>query len=269
MRALPYILTICILSYTLQCSGQNKSKGAWLQAIAANAINKPGVGSYFSHTKPGFALYYSAAGGENVPYLVYVPEGYNPSMPTPVVVFLHGAILAGENYQHEDPSIAEEPVFAAGKAHNVLVVFPFGKSGFVWPSQQAANNNIINIVKQVKERYNVNSKKVFLGGISMGGAGTYWFINNRAEDFSGFFTFSAIPHDLDLSKITNERPLYSMYAKDDPGCPYSAVASYYEANKHKTSAWHLSTVETGGHRFIYTARGKQHVSAVIGKLLKQ
>ncbi len=269
MRILTYLLTACIFITTFQCSGQNKSKTEWLQSIAANAINRPGAGSYFSHTKPGFALYYSAAGGENVPYLVYVPENYDPAVATPVVVFLHGAILARENYQHEDPSIADEPVFAAGKAHNALVVFPFGKSGFAWPSQQAANDNIINILNQVKARYNVNSKKVFLGGISMGGAGTYWFINNKADNFSGFFTFSALPDDLDFSKITKERPLYSMFAKDDRSWPYFEVTTYYEAHKRETNAWYISTVETGGHRFIYTPEGKQHVSAVIGKLMKR
>jgi predicted peptidase len=268
MRILTYLLTACILIATFQCSGQNKSKAAWLQSITANAINKPTAANSFLPAKPGLALYYSAAGGENVPYLVYVPEGYNPSTPTPVVVFLHGAILARENYQHEDPAIADEPVFTAGKANKAIVVFPFGRSGFTWPSQQAANNNVISMLKQVKERYNVNNNKVYLGGISMGGAGTYWFINNRADNFSGFFTFSAIPHDLDLSKITKDRPLYSMYAKDDAGCPYSEVSGYYEANKNKAASWHITTVETGGHRFIYAPDGKQHVSAVIGKLLK-
>lgn len=228
--------------------------------------NKPGA---FMLARPGFALYYSDAGGEKVPYLVYVPRNYDPAKAMPVVVFLHGAILARDNYYHHtDPSVADEPVFSVGDMYNTLVVFPFGKAGFAWPAQEAANENILKMIEQVKERYNVNSRKVILGGISMGGSGTYWFINNKADQFAGFYTFSGMPQELNLTRITKERPLYTMNSKDDPGCPYSEIYSFYQEHKNETKDWHLESVETGGHRFIYNPGGQKYVQQIIGALLK-
>jgi predicted peptidase len=267
MRFISLLFAVCFTISSSPSLAQKKNDGsAWMQTISSNIVMSPNKPGTFAMARQGFALYYSDAGNEKVPYLVYVPKGYDPTKATPVVVFLHGAILARDNYYHHtDPSIANEPVFSVGDAYNTLVVFPFAKSGFAWPAQEAANENVLKMIEQVKERYNVNSRKIVLGGISMGGSGTYWFINNKAENFAGFFTFSAIPHDLDFSKVKT-RPLYSLYAKDDPGCPNNELTEY--RNQHKVDGWYVSVVETGGHRFIYNPGGEQYVRSIVGMFLK-
>ncbi|MFI5196953.1 MAG: hypothetical protein ACHQD8_07665, partial [Chitinophagales bacterium] len=135
-------------------SGQSKVSGltsdAWLKMITANAISKKG-----QPVRTGYALYFSQVGNINVPYLVYVPASYNPARATSVVVFLHGAILARDSFHHKDPAIADEPIFSTGDTFNTIVVFPFSKSDFAWPGQQAACENIITILGQVGQHYNI------------------------------------------------------------------------------------------------------------------
>jgi len=256
---------------TAQHSDAVRSKD-WLGKINANAINKPTRPNAFMAAHPGYALYFTKVGEMSVPYLVYVPKNYSPSNSCPMVVFLHGAILAKEDFQYKDPAIADEPIFSIGDTYNTIVVFPFGKSGFMWPAQLAAKENILEIVKDVQARYNIDKRKIFLGGISMGGISTFWFISNKPDVFAGFYAFSAMPRLSDgavkFSNITKDKPLYSMNAKDDPGFSFNEVREIYEQHKQEAPGWHFGSVETGGHRFIYANGGKEIVKGLLGNLLK-
>jgi predicted peptidase len=260
-------LSFMFLSVT--ASAQSKASGMesseWMKMITANAVSKKGQAVH-----PGYALYFSKVGDLNVPYLVYVPATYNPAHATSVVVFLHGAILARDNYfHHTDPAIADEPIFSIGDVYNTIVVFPFSKGDFAWPGQPAACENIITILGQVEEHYNVDRKRIYIGGISMGGIATFWFIDNKPDVFAGFYTFSAMPRAAHFSHITKDKPLYSMNAKDDQTFSYSEVSDLYEQHKAEAPGWHFNSVETGGHRFIYSDGGTKYVKSLLGNLLKK
>lgn len=259
-----------------QEAGRRNSK-EWLQLIAGNAVKRKSTPTSYPGAKPGYALYYirtdfMQAGEIEAPYIVRVPTSYDPAKPTPAVVFLHGAILARETFQHTDPAIADEPIFAIADTFNSIVIFPFGKSGFMWPNQQAADDNVLAIIADAEQHYNIDKRKLFLGGISMGGIATFWFVNHHPDLFAGFYTFSAMPRlaegPIQFSNITRERPLYSMNAMDDPGFSYNEVHELYEQHKKEAPGWYFSSVETGGHRFIYGANGKRYVKLLLGNLLK-
>lgn len=244
----------------------------WLKTIEGNALSpNEGAGSFLP-AKPGFALYFAKSGTIDEPYLVYVPKSYNPAKPVSMVVFLHGAILAMENFQYKDPSVADEPIFSIADPFNTIVVFPFGRSDFKWSGTSPAYENIIKIIGQTEANYNIDRKRVYIGGISMGGNATFWFVNNKAEIFAGFYTFSAMPRlregTIHFANITRDRPLYSMNAKDDAGFSFEEVKKLYEQHKSEAPGWSLDAVETGGHRFIYGDDGIKHVKALMGKLLK-
>ena len=253
------IFTAAIVLLSLITSAQSNEE--WLSTIKRNAADK----------KPGYALYFSQAGAISVPYLVYIPKSYNLAKAIPAVVFLHGAILAKDSFQYKDPSIANEPVFSIADACNTIIIFPFARQDFKWSGQEAAFENIIAIMKQVEQDYNVDKKRVYLGGISMGGNATFWFINNRPEMFAGFYTFSAMPRSttapIKFSNITKEKPLFSVNAKDDPVFPYTDVKATYELHKKEAPGWHFESVETGGHRFIYANGGSNYVKTIINNLL--
>ena len=161
------LFLVCLSSFAFaQSEHSAMSADAWQKLIRGNALNTSS--GAFQPPRSGFALYFSRAGNVSEPYLVYVPKSYNPLNSSPVVVFLHGAILAKDSFQYKDPSIANEPIFTIGETLNTIVVFPFARTDFKWSGQSPAFGNIISIVKQVERDYNVDKKKVFIGGISMG-----------------------------------------------------------------------------------------------------
>ncbi len=243
---------------------------AWVKNMEQNALPVRSGNASFQVAPQGFALYFSQANNIQEPYLVRVPKGYDPSRAMPVVVFLHGAILAKDSFQYKDPAIAAEPVFSAADTLNAIVVFPFARQDFKWVNQPAVFENIINIVQQVEATYNVDKKKIFIGGISMGGIATFWFINNKPDIFAGFYTFSAVlrtSDDIKFSNLTASKPLYSINAKDDPVFSYKEMEQTFQQHTNEAPGWHFSTVETGGHRFIYGKGGTHYVQSVIRELL--
>ncbi len=243
----------------------------WINTITHNAVAKHAPGA-FPAASPGCALYFTQAGNIRVPYLVYVPASYNPKHAMPAVVFLHGAILTKDSFQYKNPAIAYEPVFSVADTLNTIVIFPFARADFKWSGQSGAYENIITIINQVETNYNVDPRKIYLGGISMGGIATFWFINHKPAVFAGFYTFSALPRvddgEVIFSNLVQSKPLYSVNAKDDPVFKYTDMETVYEQHKNEAPGWHFTTIEKGGHRFIYGKDGRNHIRSVLGGLLK-
>ena len=106
----------------------------------------------------------------------------------------------------------------------------------------------------------------------MGGNATYWFINNKADAFAGFYTVSAMPRlangSIKFSILTKEKPLYSINAKDDIVFPFNEVKAEYEQHKSEAPGWHFATTETGGHRFIYNKDGAIYLRSLLAPLLQ-
>ena len=266
--------SLILLSFVVsaQSSKSKLTNDQWLKMITGNAIGKSDKPNTFLKPHPGYALYFAKAGSIDQPYLVYVPMAYDATRPHSVVVFLHGAILAKEEFQYKNVDNTDEPIFSLADAFNTIIIFPFARQDFKWLGQSPAFENIISIIKQVEQNYNVDKKKVYIGGISMGGNATYWYINNHPDMFAGFYTVSALPgaggFDVKFSNITSQKPLYSINAKDDPVFEYSDVAAAHEKHKNETTGWHFSTVESGGHRFIYGNGGEKYLKTLVGDLFQ-
>jgi poly(3-hydroxybutyrate) depolymerase len=249
---------------------RGQSEEQWTKLMQSRAVH-PSANGYYEGAKTGPALYFLQGGNEAMPYIVRVPRGYDSSKAYPVVVFLHGAILAVGEYQYGKKEIADEPIFNADPDMKALVVFPFAKSDYKWSGKSGAYEDVARIVGEVKQYYHTDEKRVYIGGISMGGIATFWFVNHHPELFAGFYTFSANPAYLSepvkWSNITTARPMYSVHAKDDQGFPYADVQQLYEQHRTDAPGWHFSTVDRGGHRFIYTDAGLVQVKKVLEQLL--
>lgn len=130
-----------------------------------------------------FMAYRSSFDGRLVPYRVYVPTSYTASKKYPLVVLLHGA--GGdetdfiEAYRGQWPKLAEE--------HGFILASVTGRGPLSGYSKESGGEqDVLDVMELVKQRYNVDPAKVYLGGHSMGGGGT-WRIGLEYQDkFAGF-----------------------------------------------------------------------------------
>ena len=128
--------------------------------------------------------------GEEVPYALFVPSGYDSSREWPLIVALHGL---GRPY---DWVMGYEGYLDMAERDGYITVTPKGYHPRAWygsrgdgiprgaaPEAEQGNlpdnlgelgeKDVMNVLEIVRDRYNIDESRIYLWGHSMGGAGTY------------------------------------------------------------------------------------------------
>jgi predicted peptidase len=247
-----------------------KKSEDWLKTIDANKISAKSK-KKFNKASGGFALYFTQVDTLKVPYLVFVPKNYNPKKPTKTIVYLHGGIVNADQFNFDNPELGTgEPIFSVGENLNAIVIYPVGKKDFGWVNQKAAFENVLTVIKNAQQAYNIDNKNIVLGGMSNGGTATFWFASQKDNIFKGFYTFSALPKleisAIDFTNLGQGKPIYSMQTKDDDVFKFDDVNAIYSAQKTVAKDWQMEVLENGGHGFIYQQNGKELMNNVFKKL---
>ena len=135
------------------------------------------------------------ADGAEVEYRVYVPTGYDGNRATPLVIALHG-LGSGTMYMMEYNNLVE-----LAENYGYIVATPLGFNERGWYGSRGAGNefnrrredpgpdnlgelselDVLNVLEIMREEYNVDERRIYLIGQSMGGAGT-WHIGMKYPD---------------------------------------------------------------------------------------
>jgi poly(3-hydroxybutyrate) depolymerase len=133
--------------------------------------------------------------GNNLPYQIMYPFGYEPTDAYPLVVFLHGA---GERGSNNTSQMAYGPsTFGTYKArlnYPAIVIFPQCPSDVMWsrrnkyqedgtwifefPVEENPNyvmEMVIELVHDLMEQEGVDDQRIYITGLSMGGIGVFEF----------------------------------------------------------------------------------------------
>ncbi len=176
-----------------------ESEGEWLQT-EAEAVRRDGLqlarGGDPIGERRGALLraYRSPLDGSLQRYALYVPPGYSPRYPLPLVVGLHGLsasprlclrqlfgqdLAPGETREDAERAPLELPKVPA------LVVCPggFGNTAFRFAGEQ----DVLATVAQVRSLYRVDPRRISVTGASMGGIATFAL----ATRFPGLFSSAA------------------------------------------------------------------------------
>ncbi len=251
---------------------QNKRVAEWIATINANKITEKKNEKLIT-PKSGFALYYTTVDTLQVPYLVYIPKNYKPLKPMQAIVYLHGGIVNTEKFNFDNPDLATgEPIFSVGDSFNSIIIYPFGKKDFGWVAQKKAFENVLTIVKNIQQLYNIDKKRIYIGGMSNGGTATFWFASQKPNVFKGFYAFSALPkleiENIHFNNIAQGKSFFSINSKEDDVFKYDDVFTIYKAHQTESKDWHFETLEKGNHGFIYDpSKGKEIMINLFRKLL--
>ena len=146
------------------------------------------------------------------PYVLYVPTTYDPTMPTKLVVYLHGA--GGGVGDCRDLSFRPGAFEEAAERHHAILLMPEGYAtgfyGAYSPKVDPENatdeerkimtlceDETMGTIRRVMQEYNIDSDNVFLFGNSMGGAGTFYLTRKYPRHFRACAPCGCL-HDVDL-----------------------------------------------------------------------
>jgi poly(3-hydroxybutyrate) depolymerase len=152
------------------------------EAIAATV--RSGGDPYAGRTGDFKRHYYLDAAQEIMPYRLFVPKAYIGTKAFPLIIPLHG--LGGtedvmfDGYGKRMTALAEE--------RGYIVAAPFGyrvDGGYGWgvgsppPDavlrrvQELSERDVMEVLRRVQQAYNIDGRRVYLMGHSMGGIGTW------------------------------------------------------------------------------------------------
>lgn len=146
-------------------------------------------------------------GNDTLPYRLLLPENYDASKKYPLVFFLHGAgergndnekqlvhgakLFLKEEVRRDYPAIVVFPQCPQNsfwsnvdfRMENGKRVFGFKAQGEPTIAMKLAQELLYSILRE----YPVNKKKVYAGGLSMGGMGTFEIVRRNPKLFAAAF----------------------------------------------------------------------------------
>lgn len=143
-----------------------------------------------------------------LPYRILLPNNYNPNIKYPLIIFLHGSGERGTDNElqlkHGASLFLKESV---RNKYPAVVVFPQCAPDESWSNYKASNINgnwaiefsskvdkikhqelLKGLIKKLKKEFNLNENRFYIGGLSMGGMGTFDAIKNNPKTFAAAFS---------------------------------------------------------------------------------
>jgi len=163
-------------------------------------------------------------------YLLHLPASYgqNPDQRWPVILFLHGYGESGNELNAVlknglPPITAQQPDFP------FIVIAPQCPWHTWWPELA---DSLDALLDQVTADYAVDSNRVYLTGLSMGGFGTWYLGSTRPQRFAaiapicgGGYWFHGFPQRVCALKDT---PVWVFHGAKDPVVPLASSEQLVE-----------------------------------------
>ena len=160
------------------------------------------TGILHDHNEPG------SRGG----FSLYVPEYYTPDRAWPLVMALHGGSGNGRGFLWS--------WLRDARSHGAILVAPTATGG-TWAlmGEDTDSPNLVRILELVRSRWNVDSSRLLLTGMSDGGTFCYVTALERASPFTHLAPVAATFHPLMAEMADAQRlrglPIYLVHGRLD------------------------------------------------------
>jgi predicted peptidase len=160
-------------------------------------------------------------------YLLYLPADYEKDKKKwPLIMFLHGAGERGDNLnlvkKHGPPKMIAE-----GKSFDFIVVSPQCPNDLWWPEQ---TDTLINLLDEIEKKYRVDTDRVYLTGLSMGGFGTWTLAEKYPQRFAAIAPICGGSEQYAASRL-KKVPVWAFHGAKDKLVPVERSQEMVDAVK--------------------------------------
>lgn len=130
---------------------------------------------------PQVLSFHSDVDDTEQPYGIYIPPNYQPTKKYPLVVMLHGAgsnhrlslrRVFGKSNQENENDVEASRYFPEWKDRDYIVASAYARGTMGY--QGIAEKDVLDMIDDVKQRFNIDENRTYLTGLSMGGGGAMW-----------------------------------------------------------------------------------------------
>lgn len=143
----------------------------------------------------------------NLPYRILLPKNYNPNVKYPLILFLHGSGERGNDNELQLTHGADLFLKASVRRdYPAVVVFPQLANDHFWSSFESDRNAnprtfvypekpkkvthqelLKGLIKDLKKQFSLDANRLYVGGLSLGGMGTFEIVYNNPNVFAAAF----------------------------------------------------------------------------------
>jgi predicted peptidase len=180
------------------------------------------VPAFSQRVETGFLNRAVVDGTQTRRYQVFVPSSYTPTQRWPVILFLHGGGEQGNDGLLPTETGLGSAIRRSQDRWPALVVFPQVRPGKRWNGEDAAW--ALKALEQTQREFATDPNRVYLTGLSRGGAGAYYLAYRDPGRFAALLVV--------CGRVTAAATLDEQPAPDlDPvipasdGDPFNALAA--------------------------------------------
>jgi hypothetical protein len=153
------------------------------------------------HPGPQLATFHSDVDDSNQPYALYLPKSFAPGRKYPLVVSLH---QEDSNHRLNLRSLFGVPTRLGGDADtedmryfppvrevDFIIACPYARGTMGY--QGIAEKDVYDMLEDVKRRFPVDEDRIYLTGISMGGAGALWLALTHPDVWAAVAPLCPLP----------------------------------------------------------------------------
>jgi len=196
------------------------------------------MGAAFGQSYPSFEKKELLRGKDTLRYRIQYPLGYNATKKYPLVLLMHGAGERGED--NEAQLVWGGALFADSMVrakYPAIVIFPQCRTTDFWANlyyvptdsvrfhmrSDSAPGKSMGLVLQLLDEMvasgRVDTKRIYVGGLSMGGMGTFELLWRKPGFFAAAFPICGAGDPARVSVYANKFPIWVFHGGADPVVP--------------------------------------------------
>lgn len=166
-----------------------------------------------------------------MPYQIFAPAKLEKDRPLPLVVFLHGIGECGADGEKQMNDLPKR--FATPenfKARPCVIIAPQCAVSESWSS--GGGDRVISLVKELAKSPAIDNKRIYLGGFSMGGYGTWSLLAKEPKLFACGFPIAG-GADPEIATAIRKIPIWNFHGDADQTVNVEGSRRIVEALKKK------------------------------------